>query len=498
MFRQSDKRRRAVPPRRGLATVLAGLTVTGTGVGVLTGARAAAPTGQTGQHPDGGRQHAELPAVRLLRRRWAGHLGPALQPPGHRLRPERRRLHRRRPQPADPQDRRRRRHHAPSPAAARPTRAAPSRTAPPPPAPTATAGRPRQAVFNQPHGVGRRLQGQRLHRRQQQPPAPHGRHGSGTITTIAGTGDPKAPACPDKAQTCPAEGSGLKFPKSMFMAAGDQLYLADSGNGMIRKLDLTADPVTITTVAGNTQSRKYGGDGGRAVDAQLNTPEGVAVDTAGNLFIADSDNNLVRKVDTERDHHHHRRRHRGGPGGVRRQAARPAERLGRRRRPGQRRPPRRAPGHRRRLRRQRLHRPGSGDPATGQPAPGSAGSTRRAPSTRSPGPATPAAEAGWPATPARCPAGQAEFNTMHDVAVDSAGNLWIADSKNNLVRVIFDPADAPALGAPAPPSQPPASGPPGVAAAGRHRPPGRAGQSGYWMLGNDGRIYPLRRRQVDG
>ena len=84
----------------------------------------------------------------------------------------------------------------------------------------------------------------------------------------------------------------------MFMAPGDKLYLADSGNGMIRRLDLAADPVTITTVAGNAQSRKYGGDGGRAVDAQLNTPEGVAVDAAGNLFIADSDNHLVRKVDT--------------------------------------------------------------------------------------------------------------------------------------------------------------------------------------------------------
>src|SRR5207237_4598 len=71
-----------------------------------------------------------------------------------------------------------------------------------------------------------------------------------------------------------------------------------TGNNMIRKLELTANPGTITIVAGTTQAKKYGGDGGRATDAQLNTPEGVAVDSAGNLFIADSDNNLVRKVDT--------------------------------------------------------------------------------------------------------------------------------------------------------------------------------------------------------
>ena len=92
----------------------------------------------------------------------------------------------------------------------------------------------------------------------------------------------------------------------MFMAPGDKLYVADSGNNMVRRLDLSANPVTITTVAGNSQSKHYGGDGGRAIDAQLNTPEGVAVDSAGTMYISDTDNNLVRKVDAERHDHDHR------------------------------------------------------------------------------------------------------------------------------------------------------------------------------------------------
>src|SRR5919202_82998 len=154
------------------------------------------------------------------------------------------------------------------------------------------------AVFNQPHGVAVDSKGNVYISDSSNHRVRKVDAGSGTISTIAGTGDPKAPPCPTKVTTCPAAGSGLKFPKSMFMAGNDQLYLADSGNNMIRRLDLKANPVTISVVAGTTQAKRYGGDGGRAIDAQLNTPEGVAVDAAGNLFIADSDNNLVRKVDT--------------------------------------------------------------------------------------------------------------------------------------------------------------------------------------------------------
>jgi sugar lactone lactonase YvrE/ribosomal protein L24E len=344
-------------------------------------------------------------------------------------------------------------------------------------------------VFNQPHGVAVDSKGNvyiadSSNHRLRKVDA-----GSGTITTIAGTGDPKAPNCPDKAQTCPAAGSGLKFPKSMFMASGDQLYLADSGNNMIRKLDLTANPVTITVVAGNTQAKKYGGDGGRAVDAQLNTPEGVAVDSAGNLYIADSDNNLVRKVDTS-----------GiittvaGDVAAAKSAADTQQAV----------PPSDSAGDGGPASAAHLDAPRGiavdslGNVYIAQEAKDAAAGARIRridPSgtiTSIAGNGRTSSRGRVAGDPGPVPAGEAEFNTMHDLAVDSAGNLWIADSKNNLVRVVFDPAHAPALGAAAPAQppagqppagQPPASGGPGATAAPR--------QSGYWMLGNDGKVFPF-------
>ena len=60
----------------------------------------------------------------------------------------------------------------------------------------------------------------------------------------------------------------------------------------------------ITTVAGNGTCVAFSGDGGPATSARLCAPTGVAVDGAGNLFIADVGNHRVRKVSPERDHHH--------------------------------------------------------------------------------------------------------------------------------------------------------------------------------------------------
>jgi uncharacterized protein (TIGR03437 family) len=76
-------------------------------------------------------------------------------------------------------------------------------------------------------------------------------------------------------------------------AAGN-LYIADTSNNRVRKVSASG---MISTVAG-TGSSGYSGDGGPATSAQLNEPFGVAVDASGNLYIADTYNNRVRKVST--------------------------------------------------------------------------------------------------------------------------------------------------------------------------------------------------------
>ena len=70
------------------------------------------------------------------------------------------------------------------------------------------------------------------------------------------------------------------------------LYLSDTDHSRVRKIDTTG---TITTVAG-TGTAGFGGDGGPATSAQLNLPYGLAVDAAGYLYIADLNNNRVRRV----------------------------------------------------------------------------------------------------------------------------------------------------------------------------------------------------------
>jgi hypothetical protein len=75
-------------------------------------------------------------------------------------------------------------------------------------------------------------------------------------------------------------------------ASGD-LFIADTGNNRIREVVQATG--NIITVAG-TGTAGYSGDGGAATAAQLNSPEGVAVDASGDLFIADTGNHCIRKV----------------------------------------------------------------------------------------------------------------------------------------------------------------------------------------------------------
>ena len=88
-----------------------------------------------------------------------------------------------------------------------------------------------------------------------------------------------------------ASGAQLSFPGSIAFDSSGNMYIADSGNNRIRKISNG----TITTVAGNGTAG-YTGDKGAATSAELNNPTGVAVDSAGNIYIADTNNHVVRQV----------------------------------------------------------------------------------------------------------------------------------------------------------------------------------------------------------
>jgi sugar lactone lactonase YvrE len=111
---------------------------------------------------------------------------------------------------------------------------------------------------------------------------------SGAITTIAGTG-----TAGFSGDGGPATAAQLDHPVHLAFDAGGNLYFADSGNNRIRKI--AAGSGTITTVAGNG-APGFAGDGGPATSAQLNQPKGVDVDSAGDILIADTLNQRIRRV----------------------------------------------------------------------------------------------------------------------------------------------------------------------------------------------------------
>lgn len=88
----------------------------------------------------------------------------------------------------------------------------------------------------------------------------------------------------------------LNHPEGIYVNAAGELFIADSDNHRIRKVS-AASPFNISTVAGNGQSG-YLGDGVQATSTRINDPHGVFVDTSGNILIADTDNHRVRRVNT--------------------------------------------------------------------------------------------------------------------------------------------------------------------------------------------------------
>jgi len=119
---------------------------------------------------------------------------------------------------------------------------------------------------------------------------------SGLISVVAGNGRPGY-----SGDGRPGIFASLNQPTGVAVDAKGNLYIADSANNVIRRVD--ARTGIITTVAGDYAADQandglggFSGDGGPATSAQLNDPEGVAVDGAGDLFIADTFNSAIREV----------------------------------------------------------------------------------------------------------------------------------------------------------------------------------------------------------
>jgi len=113
---------------------------------------------------------------------------------------------------------------------------------------------------------------------------------AGTITTLAGTG-----TFGYSGDGGPATAASLQSPYGVAVDANGNVFIAELDGHRIRKVTPAG---TISTVAGDGVDG-YGGDGGPATAAQLNNPMGVAIDAAGDLLIADSDNYRLRKVHSD-------------------------------------------------------------------------------------------------------------------------------------------------------------------------------------------------------
>jgi NHL repeat-containing protein len=111
---------------------------------------------------------------------------------------------------------------------------------------------------------------------------------SGVITTVAGTGDAGF-----SGNNGPAIKAALAAPNGVAVDSNGNLFIADTGNHRIRRVDSSGN---ITTVAGNG-GIGFTGDGGPATKATLASPMGLAVDDNGNIYLADALNNRIRRVD---------------------------------------------------------------------------------------------------------------------------------------------------------------------------------------------------------
>ncbi len=125
---------------------------------------------------------------------------------------------------------------------------------------------------------------------------------TGAVTVVAGNG-----TYGYSGDGGPATSATLNQPEGVFVDSSGNIYIADTGNSVIRVVNtgttspitigtVTVQPGTIQTVAGTPGSPGFSGDGNPATSAQLNNPIGVFLNSQGNIFIADTDNSVIRVV----------------------------------------------------------------------------------------------------------------------------------------------------------------------------------------------------------
>jgi hypothetical protein len=128
---------------------------------------------------------------------------------------------------------------------------------------------------------------------------------TGILTIYAGGGAMCATATDAMGDGCPATQATLKGPYDLTLDGNGNLFVSDSGNNLVR--EVIAQTGVIVKVAGGgtigtgqcTGSTDTVGDGCLATQAALTAPEGVAVDKTGNVYIADSGKNLIRKINAQ-------------------------------------------------------------------------------------------------------------------------------------------------------------------------------------------------------
>jgi hypothetical protein len=111
----------------------------------------------------------------------------------------------------------------------------------------------------------------------------------GNIMTVAGDAD-----WTYRGDNVPATAASIFLPTGVVVDAAGNMYISDSNNNRVRRVDAVTG--MITTFAGNGVSG-YSGDGGAATSAEISNPAGLAMDGSGNLYFADTGNQVIRRID---------------------------------------------------------------------------------------------------------------------------------------------------------------------------------------------------------